>query len=211
MSEPIITCPRHPKTVTYLKCASCNTPICPDCSVQTPVGFKCKRCGTFKETALFSVSPLQAAATILVGVIAGGLAGFILPQLGFFSIWIAMPYGRFAGMVIQRVSGHKLGLLMEVLTGVSIIIGGIGLRVFWVFYQFTQAAKLAQAHVIATIPRYDAVTMLLLYTGGLYTLLVTLIVAASAVSLLSLFVEILKEAYFHLKHKDTKAQRHQRE
>ncbi|HEY3418141.1 MAG TPA: hypothetical protein VGM23_14785 [Armatimonadota bacterium] len=116
-------CTKHPKVVTYLKCAACGTPICPDCSVLTSVGYKCKDCGTNKNSPVYHLSPARGVAAGLVGLAAGLLAGWTLGFLGFFSIWLAFPYGRFAGGLILRASGHKLGLLMEIITGVSVTLG----------------------------------------------------------------------------------------
>lgn len=39
-----LTCPRHPGTETYLRCSSCETPICLDCSVEAAVGYQCPDC-----------------------------------------------------------------------------------------------------------------------------------------------------------------------
>ncbi len=49
MNEMTFTCARHPSVETGLKCASCGTPICPSCLVQTPVGMKCKSCASHKR------------------------------------------------------------------------------------------------------------------------------------------------------------------
>ncbi|MDA0256830.1 MAG: rhomboid family intramembrane serine protease, partial [Chloroflexi bacterium] len=38
---PPTVCERHPETETELRCQRCDTPICPRCMVQTPVGFRC--------------------------------------------------------------------------------------------------------------------------------------------------------------------------
>jgi len=186
MSEQeVITCPRHPKTVTYLRCGSCNIPICPDCSVQTPVGFKCKDCGTYKNVALFNASPLQMLCGFLVGLAAGVLAGLILPLIGFYSIFVAMIYGRFAGTIIQRASGHKLGLPMEIITGASIIIGAVGPHavLMLLFMQVQTAVVRAHPHTPAPVHGMDPLTMVFLGSGfGIYALIVAVVVAAAAVS-----------------------------
>ncbi|MDQ2826516.1 MAG: hypothetical protein M3Y04_06120, partial [Actinomycetota bacterium] len=36
-----VMCARHPQTPSRLTCVECETPICPDCAIRTPVGFKC--------------------------------------------------------------------------------------------------------------------------------------------------------------------------
>lgn len=183
----IITCPRHPKVETYIRCASCNTPICPKCYVQTPVGYKCKACGTFKNAALFSVSPLQALAGFAVGLLAGVVAGYFFTFIGFFAIWVAFPYGRFTGMLIQRASGHKLGLLMEVITGGSILLGGLGLRA-WTWLQYYQqmrlvqtAAKVTALHThLPTQAPLNSLSMLVLLNP--FALIGVVVVAVAAVS-----------------------------
>lgn len=134
MSEPgALTCAKHPKETTYLRCNACNIPICPRCAVQTPVGYKCRDCGTFKHAAFAHPSLLQALAAFGVGVGSGVLAGLLLGFIGFWGIWLALPYGRFTGTLMLRASGSKMGLLMDTIAAVSIILGGLGGRVLAVF------------------------------------------------------------------------------
>jgi membrane associated rhomboid family serine protease len=37
-------CYRHPDRETYIRCARCDKPICPDCMVSAAVGFQCPDC-----------------------------------------------------------------------------------------------------------------------------------------------------------------------
>ncbi|MHB1535605.1 MAG: B-box zinc finger protein, partial [Acidimicrobiales bacterium] len=37
-------CAVHPKRPALLSCARCGDPMCADCRIPTPVGFKCSRC-----------------------------------------------------------------------------------------------------------------------------------------------------------------------
>jgi membrane associated rhomboid family serine protease len=37
-------CYRHPGRETYIRCARCERPICPDCMNSAPVGFQCPEC-----------------------------------------------------------------------------------------------------------------------------------------------------------------------
>jgi membrane associated rhomboid family serine protease len=38
------TCYRHPDRETYIRCARCDKPICPECMVSASVGFQCPDC-----------------------------------------------------------------------------------------------------------------------------------------------------------------------
>ncbi len=37
-------CPRHPRTVAYVRCQRCGRPTCPDCQRPAPVGIQCVDC-----------------------------------------------------------------------------------------------------------------------------------------------------------------------
>ncbi|MFF4172095.1 rhomboid family intramembrane serine protease [Streptomyces sp. NPDC001744] len=37
-------CPRHPETETGIRCARCDTPVCPRCMTSASVGFQCPDC-----------------------------------------------------------------------------------------------------------------------------------------------------------------------
>jgi membrane associated rhomboid family serine protease len=43
-ADAVPTCYRHPGRETYIRCARCDRPICPDCMVGAAVGFQCPEC-----------------------------------------------------------------------------------------------------------------------------------------------------------------------
>lgn len=120
-------CARHPKVETGISCASCGTPICPDCMVVTPVGMKCRDCGLQRGGTLFQVGAGRLALAILVSLAAGGVAGFI-GHLGFFIIFLGSAYGYFAGTVIMKAAGMKRGRKMEIVAGVGMVAGALAMK-----------------------------------------------------------------------------------
>lgn len=129
-SEMSTTCARHPKVQTNLRCASCGTPICPRCLVQTPVGAKCPNCGSNRGGVLFTPSPSQLTGAVVAGLLTGLVAGWAVEfSLGFYSIFLAFAYGAFAGEMVLRASGRKRGLKMEITTGVFMTLGALGGRI----------------------------------------------------------------------------------
>lgn len=119
-SEPLrCSCRRH--AVTNLRCARCETPICPDCAVVAPAGMLCRECGSPKHSPLFQVSAGNLALAFLVCLGVSVLGGWLLVGVGlgfgFFALWGALLFGGAVGEVALRVTGRKRGLQMELLAG----------------------------------------------------------------------------------------------
>ncbi|MCX6377153.1 MAG: B-box zinc finger protein [Armatimonadetes bacterium] len=126
-AEGVTHCARHPNVETGLTCATCGTPICPKCMVVTPVGMKCPDCGRVKNSLLFHVTP---GRFLLAGItaLAAGVVTTIIGALGFFAIFLLIPYGYFAGTLILKASGMKRGLKLEALAGVGMVLGALAVR-----------------------------------------------------------------------------------
>ena len=96
--------------------------------VVTPVGMKCPDCGKVKNSPLFKVRPERLLLAGSVALVAGMIASFI-GDLGFFVIFISMPYGYFAGSVILKASGMKRGFKLEAVTVAGMVLGAIIARI----------------------------------------------------------------------------------
>ena len=51
--EPLF-CIDHPHRETVLRCNRCAAPVCPDCVVRTPVGFRCKECIKAQQSGFYN-------------------------------------------------------------------------------------------------------------------------------------------------------------
>jgi len=104
-------CTRHPPVETELTCATCGTPICPDCMVVTPVGMKCPACGTAPLPRIYQVGPGALAVAVTVAVALGTLAGGFLFvwRLGVFAILLGPFVGGLIGEAASRAAGWKRG------------------------------------------------------------------------------------------------------
>jgi hypothetical protein len=79
-----LRCARHPGTETVLRCGRCETPICPRCMVDTPVGARCPTCAGVKRFRLL-VKPVELVRAIAYGIAVGALGTVIytfVPFLG---------------------------------------------------------------------------------------------------------------------------------
>ena len=91
-ASDVTYCARHSDTETYLHCARCDTPICPRCLVQTPVGARCPTCANVSRLPTVDVTlPFLlrgVGAALLAGVAVGAAWGYISGGRGFFGFFI---------------------------------------------------------------------------------------------------------------------------
>ncbi len=87
----LAACVNHPARETGLRCNRCGDPICAQCAVRTPVGYRCKKCvreqqKTFETVRWydFPIAFIVAAAVIGIGSLLSSVLGFwILLAAGF--------------------------------------------------------------------------------------------------------------------------------
>lgn len=122
-----VYCARHPKEKTGITCASCGTPICPKCMVVTPVGMKCPDCARSKNSMLFQIPASRLLLALIVSLAAGVVAS-IIGGLGFFVIFLSVPYGYYAGNLILRSAGMKRGWKIELTAGAGMVLGALSVK-----------------------------------------------------------------------------------
>jgi hypothetical protein len=142
-------CAYHPDVETNLRCGKCNTPICPKCMVQTPVGARCPDCAHLYKLPTYRVSTkyyLIAAGTALGMAIVCGIAwGAIEWVIPFFSLNLLLAPGTgFAiGEVVSRSANRKRGTGLAIVGGIAVAIsyfvtflfpGGLPLSLFNILY-----------------------------------------------------------------------------
>lgn len=126
MSEDVngktLFCYNHPDRETMLRCNRCNRPICTQCAVLTPTGYRCKECvrGQLKifDTAQWIDYPLAF-------IVAAGLSfagSWIASFLGLFTIFIAPVAGVILAEAVRWVvRRHRSRLLFQVAVAGAII------------------------------------------------------------------------------------------
>jgi hypothetical protein len=105
-----------------LLCCKCGEVICPECAVQTPVGFRCRDCANITKLPTFRVATKHYVIAALVGVVlavAFGLAwAFAVPPMGYLNLIVGPAIGAGIGYLISLSVNRKRGL------GLAIIAGG---------------------------------------------------------------------------------------
>ena len=134
---PILYCANHPDRETVLRCNRCDKPICVQCAVQTPVGYRCKECIRGQQAVYFNANgadPLIAGAMgLLLGGGLGALAFLLLGMFGWFSFIVAFLAGPAAGGLmaeairfgVGRRRARYMGLIAAIACVVGILMGGM--------------------------------------------------------------------------------------
>ena len=128
-AEGATYCARHPNVETYLRCGRCDTPICPRCLIQTPVGARCRECANVTRLPTFNVTPVffarGFAAAMAAGAVVGWAWSFISASVGFglfIGIFLGMGIGWAISESVSVATNRKRGLELQicVIAGVAL-------------------------------------------------------------------------------------------
>ena len=121
MADPT-TCARHRDVTTRLRCASCETPICPQCAVEAPIGLRCPDCGRPDRAGGLRRRPDQIGRAVGVAVagalVGGALIGVVRLLLPIGGLIVAYLVGLQVG---QRVRRAASGNTVDVVRGVALV------------------------------------------------------------------------------------------
>lgn len=104
---PALYCANHPDRETLLRCNKCDKPICLECAVQTPVGYRCKECVRVQQNVYYNAGArdnwVALAIAFVVAAIATPIIAFFLSVAGWFSLIIAFVAGGAAGSALAQI------------------------------------------------------------------------------------------------------------
>jgi hypothetical protein len=119
--EGVLRCARHPAVETVLRCGRCETPICPRCLVQTPVGARCPVCANVSKLPTFDVNPTFFArgmtAALISGIVVGSVWAFLFGSggfLGILTILLGLGIGWAISESVSLATNRKRGLGLQV-------------------------------------------------------------------------------------------------
>jgi hypothetical protein len=121
-------CVHHPRRSTLLRCGKCEAYICTACSVQTPVGVRCRTCANLRRLPQFDVGlgllGRSAAAGVVVSAVAWFLVGFV-PYLSFF---LAILVGIAVGEVMSRLAKRRVSRALEAAAVLDVFLGMLAVQ-----------------------------------------------------------------------------------
>ncbi|MGD0003461.1 MAG: hypothetical protein ABSE06_04445 [Anaerolineaceae bacterium] len=97
-TTPKLYCYVHPDRETLLRCNRCERPICSQCAVLTPTGYRCKNCVRGQQKVFDTAQSTDFIAAAGIAVVLSFLGSLVAGVMGFFTIFIA----PIAGVIIAE-------------------------------------------------------------------------------------------------------------
>ena len=125
-------CYVHPNRETTLRCNNCNRPICAQCAVRTPTGYRCRECVKGQQKVFntsewydylsgFIVAALLSAVAAFLVTLIGGI-GF----LGWFLIAAGAPTaGVFIAEGVRMVTRKRRSRPLFITVAAGVILGAL--------------------------------------------------------------------------------------
>jgi hypothetical protein len=122
-------CLRHPQVETRLSCGKCETLICPQCLVYTPVGARCPDCAQLRRLPVYYIGPTTYLRAVSAGTVLAGVSGSLWGLLFFhllhipFLPWVAtIGIGYLVGEGISVAVGRKRGRNLQIIAGACVVL-----------------------------------------------------------------------------------------
>lgn len=127
--ETKTTCYIHSDRETTLRCNRCERPICTECAVLTPTGYRCKNCVKAQqkvfETTFNNAKPLDLFLGPLTAFILTALGSLASLQCQFYILFIAPAFGWLFAEAVRRVVSKRRSYLLFRLVGLGFILGSL--------------------------------------------------------------------------------------
>ncbi len=128
IAEETMYCTVHTNREATLRCNKCGRPMCVQCAVQTPVGYRCKECVRGIQAKYFNANPYDDLIAFGVAAVATGVVGYVISSVGlpiFITLILGFPAGGAIGELIVRAVQKRRSLNMAKFGAAGAVLGGI--------------------------------------------------------------------------------------
>jgi hypothetical protein len=133
-TAPPLYCANHPHRETSLRCNRCEKAICPECAVQTPIGYRCQECvRTQQKTFDTNVWYDYPVAAGTAGILAF-LGSILAARLGFFTLFLAPGAGMVIAEIVRALIRKRRGRRLFLITTIAVALGSLPIMVQYLLY-----------------------------------------------------------------------------
>lgn len=126
----VLYCVNHPTRETLLRCNKCNRPICLDCAVQTPVGYRCKDCVRQQQAVFYDIRALDYVVAAVVSPVLGFVGALLTGTLGWLTLFLAPAAGGLIAEAVRWAARRRRGRHLWLVASAGILLG-TGIAALW--------------------------------------------------------------------------------
>jgi phosphoglycerol transferase MdoB-like AlkP superfamily enzyme len=120
-----LKCANHPGRETLLRCNRCEKPICVECAVLTPIGYRCKECVRSQQKIFDTALPKDYVFGITLAGILSFIGSLLVGMVGFFVIFLAPAAGWVISEAVRKATGRRRGKQLFRLIAIATAIGAL--------------------------------------------------------------------------------------
>jgi hypothetical protein len=125
-------CYNHPTRETALRCNNCERPICAQCAVRTPTGYRCKECVRERQKSFDTSEWYDYLLGFLVASVLSGIASFLVTLvggIGFFGFLIIAAGAPTIAVIIaesvRAVTRRRRSRPLFITVAVAVVLGAL--------------------------------------------------------------------------------------
>ena len=119
-----LVCYNHPNRETMLRCNRCNRPICTECAVLTPTGYRCKECVRGQQKNFDTTRWFDYPLAIVIAGVLSYLGSMLASLLGFFTIFLAPVAGVIIAEAVRQATQKRRSRQLYRVATISAAVAG---------------------------------------------------------------------------------------
>ncbi len=127
-------CANHPQRETSLRCNRCEKAICPECAVQTPIGYRCRECVRTHQKSFDTAVWYDYPVAVLLGGFLSYLGSLLATRLGFFTLFLAPGAGLVIAELIRALIRRRRGQRLFQVATLAVALGSLPILLQFLFY-----------------------------------------------------------------------------
>lgn len=125
-------CYVHPTRETSLRCNNCERPICAQCAVRTPTGYRCKECVRERQKTFETAEWYDFILGFIIAAVLSAIASFLVTligRIGFFG-WFLIAAGAPTTAVaiaegVRRATNRRRSRPLFITVAIGVILGAL--------------------------------------------------------------------------------------
>ena len=132
MKTGTLYCYVHPDRETALRCNNCERPICAQCAVRTPTGYRCKECVRGQQKVFNTSEWYDYILGFVIAAVLSGVAAFLVTLVGGIGIfgWFLIAAGAPTAAVViaegvRLATRRRRSRTLFITVAVGVVLGAV--------------------------------------------------------------------------------------